>query len=62
MCGKIINKKKKRWGTSYGFSRPLPTPAQLNTGPDSHFNFPSADYPDPVGYVAPGVILMVNDM
>lgn len=58
----IDDKAYVRCGTSEGFSRPLHTPVQLNTGPDSQFKLPSADYPDPVGYVAPGVILMVNDM
>ena len=51
-----------RCGTLEGFSRLLHSPIQLNTGPNSQFKLPSADYPDPVGYVSPGVILLVNDM
>ena len=58
----IDDKAYVRCGTSEGFSRPLHTPVQLNTGPQSHLKLPSADYPDRVGYVAPGVKLMVNDM
>lgn len=45
----IDDKAYVRCGTSEGFSRPLHTPLQLNTGPDSHFKLPSADYSDPVG-------------
>ena len=33
----IDDKAYVRCGTSDGFSRPLHTPVQLNTGPDSHF-------------------------
>lgn len=51
-----------RCGTSEGFCRPLHTPVQMNTGPDSHFQLPAADYPDPVGYVSPGVVILVNNM
>ena len=58
----IDDKAYIRCGTSEGFSRPLHTPVQLNTGYDSHFKLPSANYPDPVGYVSPGVVLMVSDM
>jgi hypothetical protein len=29
---------------------------------ESRINLPSSDYPDPVGYVAPGVVLLVNKM
>ena len=48
-----------RCGTSEGFSRPLHRPVQVE---GEHGMLPSSDYPDPVGYVSPGVILMVNDM
>ena len=57
----IDDKAYIQCGTSEGFSRPLHTPLQLNNGPDSHIRLPSADYPDPVGYILPGVILMVNN-
>ena len=58
----IDDKAYIRCGTSEGFCRPLHTPVQMNTGPDSHFQLPTADYPDPVGYVSPGVVLLVNNM
>lgn len=48
-----------RCGTSEGFSRPLHRPIQPATTP---FEMPSSDYPDTVGYVSPGVILLVNEM
>ena len=57
----IDDKAYIRCGTSEGFSRPLHTPAQLSTEEDQ-IKLPSADYPDPVGYVAPGVVLVVNEM
>ena len=47
-----------RCGTSEGFSRPLHCPPQLVGSP---VHLPSSDYPDNVGYVSPGVIL-VNEM
>ncbi|KAJ7331147.1 hypothetical protein OS493_020849 [Desmophyllum pertusum] len=58
----IDDKAYVRCGTSEGFSRPLHTPVNLNSSPDSQFQLPSSDYPDSVGYVSPGVILMVNNM
>ena len=59
----IDNKAYVRCGTSEGFSRPVHTPVNLNTGNDVNlFQLPSSDYPDPVGYVSPGVVLLVNDM
>lgn len=48
-----------RCGTSEGFSRPLHRPVQPAATP---FELPSSDYPDTVGYVSPGVILLVNEM
>lgn len=32
------------------------------TDPNSHFKLPTIDYPDPVLYVFPGVILLANGM
>ena len=58
----IDDKAYIRCGTSEGFCRPLHTPVQINTDPNSQFKLPTADYPDPVGYVSPGVILLVNNM
>ena len=58
----IDDKVYIRCGTSEGFCRPLHTPVQINTDPNSQFKLPTADYPDPVGYVSPGVILLVNNM
>lgn len=58
----IDDKAFIRCGTSEGFSRPLHNPLHLNDGPDCQFQLPSSDYPDSVGCVSPGVILMVNDM
>lgn len=57
----IDDKAYVRCGTSQGFSRPLHTPTQL-TGDDNQVTLPSSDYPDTVGYVSPGVVLMVNNM
>lgn len=48
-----------RCGTSEGFSRPLHRPVQVT---DSHFDMPASDYPDTVGYVSPGVIMVVKSM
>lgn len=48
-----------RCGTSEGFSRPLHPPVQPTV---ENFQLPASDYPDPVGYVSPGVIVMVNNM
>lgn len=59
----IDDKAYVRCGTSEGFSRPVHTPVNLNTGNDvNQFQLPSSDYPDPVGYVSPGVVLLINDM
>lgn len=55
----IDDKAYVRSGTSEGFSRPLHPPVQPTVTP---FQIPSSDYPDTVGYVSPGVILLVNDM
>ena len=49
---------EEQWMTK-GFSRPLHRPVQVV---GEYGMLPSSDYPDPVGYVSPGVILMVNDM
>ena len=57
----IDDKAYVRCGTSEGFSRPLHSPVQLSSE-ESRINLPSSDYPDPVGYVAPGVVLLVNEM
>lgn len=54
----IDDKAYVRCGTSEGFSRPLHT-VQLTSAP---FHLSSSDYPDPVGYVSSGVVLLVNDM
>ena len=58
----IDDKAYIRCGTSEGFCRPPHTPVLINTDPNSQFKLPTADYPDPVGYVSPGVILLVNNM
>ena len=55
----IDDKAYVRCGTSEGFSRPLHRPSQLVESPVC---LPSSDYPDSVGYVSPGVILVVNEM
>jgi hypothetical protein len=55
----LDDKAYVRCGTSEGFSRPLHRPVQITDAP---FELPSSDYPDTVGYVSPGVILLVNDM
>ncbi len=55
----LDDKAYVRCGTSEGFSRPLHRPAQICDAP---FELPSSDYPDTVGYVSPGVILLVNEM
>lgn len=55
----LDDKAYVRCGTSEVFSRPLNRPLQVT---ESHFQLPSSDYPDTVGYVSPGVILLVNDM
>ncbi len=46
-----------------GIFKTCNTPVNLNTGNDvNQFQLPSSDYPDPVRYVSPGVVLLVNDM
>jgi hypothetical protein len=55
----LDDKAYVRCGTSEGFSRPLHRPVQITDAP---FELPSSDYPDTVGYVSPGVILLVNEM
>lgn len=55
----IDDKAYVRCGTSEGFSRPVHCPLQNS---DTPFDLPSSDYPDSVGYVSPGVILIVKDM
>ena len=50
-----------RCGTSEGFSRPAHTPL----APIDKSNCPSLpvyDFPEKVGYVTPGVHLIINDM
>lgn len=59
VCRAMDDKAYVRCGTSEGFSRPLHRPIQPATTP---FEMPSSDYPDTVGYVSPGVILLVNEM
>ena len=60
VCRRAMDDKAYiRCGTSEGFSRPLHRPVQVV---GEYGTLPSSDYPDPVGYVSPGVILMVNDM
>ena len=55
----IDDKAYVRCGTSEGFSRPLHPPVQRTATP---FELPSSDYPDTLGYVSPGVVLLVNNM
>lgn len=55
----IDDKAYVRCGTSEGFSRPVHCPLQNSETP---FDLPSSDYPDSVGYVSPGVILIVKDI
>lgn len=55
----LDDKAYVRCGTSEGFSRPLHRPLQVS---EDAFDLPSSDYPDTVGYVSPGVILLVNEM
>lgn len=55
----IDDKAYVRCGTSEGFSRPIHPPVQSTAAP---FQLPASDYPDPVAYVSPGVIMIVNDM
>ena len=55
----LDDKVYARCGTSEGFSRPLHCPVQIS---DTPFELPLSDYPDTVGYVSPGVILLVNNM
>ena len=55
----IDDKAYVRCGTTEGFSRPIHCPLQVTEEP---FDLPTSDYPDTVGYVSPGVILIVKDM
>ena len=50
-----------RCGTSEGFSRPMVKPLVPTTKTEK-FEIPCYDFPDKVGYVAPGVILIINYM
>lgn len=55
----IDDKAYVRCGATEGFSRPIHCPVQVTEEP---FDLPTSDYPDTVGYVSPGVILIVKDM
>ena len=57
----IDDKAYLRCNTSEGFSRPLHKPLQ-HVDEALKFQLPASDYPDKFGYVAPGVILLVNSM
>lgn len=50
-----------RCGTSEGFSRPMVKPL-VPTLKSENVAIPCYDFPDKVGYVAPGVTLIINDM
>ena len=53
----IDDKAYLRCGTSEGFSRPKHIPLTLNT---ESCELPAYDFPDNVGYVAPGMTLMYS--
>ena len=50
-----------RCGTSEGFSRPMVKPL-VPTMKSENVEIPCYDFLDKVGYVAPGVTLIINDM
>lgn len=57
----IDDKAYLRCGTSEGFSRPLHKPVTL-TNPALQKHLPAYDFPTEAGYVAPGVIQIIEDM
>lgn len=57
----IDDKAYLRCGTSEGFSRPAHVPL-VPTAPEKQPKLPAYDFPEKVGYVAPGVHLIIKDM